>query len=195
LIDFHVLHTISNGVKYYKENQADFLSIFNDVSEAYALKLFNKLADVNVTFNVGFQKKVESFPLITLTVEEFSDDTDNQVLGNRGYALENITFINQQCSINVYSSDIDILRVLHRIIQTSMLLFKKDFFRVGYINIEFVKSSDMEPEDGLVGKDVAVYKRLIKYNAQRQITAKPINIDETASNWELVPTIINNTDL
>jgi len=184
-------HAIANGVKYYKDNQEAFRGIFSDVSETYADKLFAKINSVNVSFNSAYQKKYENLPLITMSVEENTDDSKNQVLANRGFNNSTILFVNQKCDVNIYTSDIDIMRALHRIIQTSLLLFKKDFFSVGYLNIEFVKSSDLTPEDEMFSSDVVVYKRMLSYNAQKELKAFPVNNTFEDLNWDLLPTIKN----
>lgn len=195
MIDFHVLHTIANGVKYYTDTEAAFNKVFYDVADAYKTKLYAKLQNTKVSYNSGYLKKAENFPLITVTTDESTDDTDNQVLNNRGFASESVLFLNQECTINIYAPDIDTLRVLHRIVQTSMLLFKKDFFKIGYLNIEFIKSSDLAPEKDLVGEDVIVYRRQITYNAQRQLGVKPIDDTIDSLSWDIVPTIIDNSNL
>lgn len=189
MLDFHLTHAIANGFKYYKENQEAFRQIFTDVSESYADKLFDKMNNVNITFNTAFQKKYEKLPLITMSIEENTDDTQNQVLGNRGYNEATVLFVNQRCDVNIYTDDVDLLRAFHRIIQTTLLLFKKDFFKVGYLNIEFVKSSDLMPEDDITSKDVVVYKRMLTFNAQKELKAFPINQTIDNVTWELLPTI------
>lgn len=195
MIDFHTVHVISNGIKYYKETQSAFIELFEDVSEAYAIKLHDKLQSIDVSFNTSYNKKFDNYPLITTSVDEQSDDTDNQLLANRGISQGKVMFFTQKCVLNIYTADIDIMRVLHRLVQASMLLFKQDLLNVGYLNIEFKGSSDLKPDPDLVGKDVLVYRKELRYNGQRQLITKPVDGTITNVSWDLSPTIIDTSNI
>lgn len=190
MIDYHLNHVIANGIKYYTDNQDKFRSIFNDVSVNYADKLFTRLNELNVSFNMSYQNKHENFPLITFTIAENADDTENQVLSNRGFGGNQVLFLNQECEISLYADNMDTMRILHRIIQCSMLLFKKNFFNAGYINIEFISSEESEIDDDIISDNVIMFGRKIKYRAQKQMIVEPISSDSGEYTWELSPTII-----
>lgn len=190
MIDYHIQHVIANGCKYYLDNQDKFVNLFSDISENFAIKLYNKLKETNINFNQGYMKARESLPLITFKVAESTDDTENQVLSNRGYGRNNILFLNQQCEIFIYTDSLDIIRVLHRIIQSSMLLFKKNFYKAGYINIEFIDSSDVKPDDKLISDSITTYNKKLTYNAQKQLLVEPLE-EELTLFWDINPNNLN----
>lgn len=190
MIDYHLNHVIANGVKYYSDNQDKFRNIFNDVSESYADKLFTKLNGLNVSYNLSYQKKHENFPLITFSITESADDAENQVLSNRGFGRNQVLFLNQECEISLYADDMDVMRILHRLIQSSMLLFKKNFFNAGYVNIEFISSEEIAPDSDIVSDNVIMFGRKIAYRAQKQLIVEPISSDTGEYTWELSPTIL-----
>ena len=190
MIDYHLNHVIANGIKYYLDNEDKFLNLFADVSSSYADKLYGKLQEINLSFNLSYQKKHEKFPLITYNISENTDDVENQVLSNRGFGNNQVLFLNQECNINLYADNIDVMRILHRLIQSSMLLFKKNFFEAGYINIEFISSNEIEPDDDIISDTVTMFGREIKYRAQKQLIVEPITVDDAEFTWELDPTIL-----
>ena len=126
MLDFHCIHTISNGVNYYKNNVVAFKTLFNDVSEEYATTLYDKLNTYNISFNNAHVQTHEKYPLITTKLTENSSD-NIQILNNRSYNGNKVLLMNQDVEISIFSQNLEVLRVLHRIIQASMLNFKKNF--------------------------------------------------------------------
>jgi len=188
VIDLHFIHALSNGVKYYKENREAFRQVFEDVAESYADRLFDKVSALNINFDEAYTKNHESFPLITTSINE-SNPNGNQVLGNRGFNKSNVLFINQECTVYIYATDKDVLRVLHRLCQASLLLFKKSFLASGYLNIEFNNSGDLKPDDDIIGKGTVVYGRSLMYIATRELMVKMIQPDDFDADlpWVLNP--------
>jgi len=179
MIDLHFIHGISNGIKHYKSDRDAFRGVFSDVSQSYADRLFDKINTVEVHFDNSYSKNHNDYPLITTSINESSPNA-NQVLGNRGFNNSNVLFLNQECTVYVYATDKDVLRVLHRLCQASLLLFKKSFLASGYLNIEFDNSGDLKPDDDIIGKGTVVYGRTLMYVATKEISVKPIlpeNID------------------
>jgi hypothetical protein len=173
MIDLHFIHALSNGIKHYKSDRDAFREVFSDVAESYADTLFDKINTIDVKFDSAYSKNHESFPLITTSINESTSD-QNQVLGNRGFNNSSVLFINQECTVYIYATDKDVLRVLHRLSQASLLLFKKSFLSSGYLNIEFDNSGDLEPDDDIIGKGTVVYGRTLMYVATRELSVKPI---------------------
>lgn len=188
--DLHISHTIANGVKYYVDNRVEFEALFFDVAASLRDSYYNKLASLDIKFDVALRKRHEKFPLITISIDEKSADTF-QPLGNRGFQGELSLLVNQDCDLNIYSDDLDAMRVLQRTIQSSMLIFKKNFLAMGYLNMQFISSTSLDIEDDVITSNVDVYGRSLRYRAQRQINAKP---PEVAFNlpWELNSTIVEN---
>lgn len=187
MIDLHFIHAMSNGVKHYKQNREAFRGVFDDIAESYADRLFDKINSIEVSFDNAYSKNHENFPLVTTSINE-STPNANQVLGNRGFNNSNVLFINQECTVYIYATDKDVLRVLHRLCQASLLLFKKSFLASGYLNIEFDNSGDLKPDDDIIGKGTVVYGRTLMYIAQKQLNIKPI----TPENFDLeIPWVLN----
>lgn len=191
MFDLHLIHGIANGVKYYQENQAEFRAIFDDINETYSDKLYAKIQNLDIKYDSSYSNTHDNFPLITTTLAESTTDED-QMLGNMGYNSNKVLFLNQECIVSLYTSDKDILRALHRMIQASFLIFKRSFLSSGYLNVEFIKSSDLQPDEDIIGKGVSVFGRAITYLAQKQIHAKPIAADDVAIPWVIQAISINN---
>lgn len=188
--DLHITHTVANGIKYYKDNRDKFNELFFDVSANLKQSYYDKLISLEPSYDIALRKKSEHFPLITVSVEEKSTDAI-QPLGNRGFQKQLSLLINQDCEINIYVEDIDSLRVLHRVIQASMLIFKKNFLSIGYLNIRFEKSTNLEIQEDLITSSVDIYARSLKYVAQKQLNASNIEVDWDGP-WDLNPIIIQN---
>lgn len=191
MLDYHTLHTIANGVHYFKTNQIAFRTLFGDVSQEYADKLFNKLNETEVSFNQSYIQNHEKLPLITTKLTENSSDAV-QVLNNRSYNNNKVLLLNQNVQICIYETDQDVLRTLHRIVQASMLVFKKNFLEIGYINIEFNGSKESIVNPDLVSEGVLTFERILTYNAQKQLIVQPIDEVITEVFWATVPTIKEN---
>lgn len=192
MLDYHILHTVSNGIAAFKSSQAQFRILFNDVSQDYADKLFNKINTVNVNFNSAYMKSNEKYPLITTLLSENSSD-NIQPLGNRGFNNQKVLLLNQRVQINIYANDQDIIRILHRIVQASLLNFKQNFIEIGYINLDFITSTEVLPNADYNSKDVITFERNLIYNAQKQLVINPINgSEDTEVFWATVPTVVEN---
>lgn len=187
MLDLHIIHSIKNGVKYYSENQAAFEALFPDIGAALKTKYF-QLFQKDISFDKGYLTKMEKFPIITTTLNEVARDTD-QFLGNRGMKQNQVILLNNECEIHIYSNDYDYGRVLHRVIQAIMLAFKSDFLKIGYLNIEFIKSGEFKPDDDLTSDAVRVYGRQLVYRAQQQLVVPPIS-QPFELPYELNPTIV-----
>jgi len=190
VVDLHITHTISNGIKYFKDNEVKFNELFYDIGSTLRSAYFNKLSNLSVSFDVALRKKQETFPLITVSVEENSSDTF-QMLGNRGFQQKLVLLVNQTCDVNIFVDDLDTMRILHRVIQASMLIFKQNFLAIGYLNIQFEKASKIEIENELTSSNVDLYKRSITFDAQKQVKASE-PIEEFDGPWELNPNIIES---
>lgn len=188
--DLHITHTIANGIKYYVDNQNAFNELFYDVNTTLKQSYYDKLASLEIKYDIAFRKKHDRFPLITVSVEEKSAD-NFQPLGNRGMQSNLSLLVNQVCDINLYVEDLDSIRILHRVIQASMLIFKKNFLAIGYLNIQFEKSTNLDVEDELITSSVDIYARSLTYTAQKQVNAKPPVVVWDGP-WELNPVIIQN---
>jgi len=139
---------------------------------------------MSINFNRAYSETHNKFPLITCKIEERTNDRD-QVLGNRGHQGQHVLILNQECELNIYANDYDMIRILHRLLQSSLLIFKGSFLQIGYLNLEFVKSSEVEPDEDIAGENVMVFHRKMTYLAQKQILATPPAGEVRELDWVL----------
>jgi hypothetical protein len=191
MIDLHLIHGIANGVKYYQENQDEFRAIFDDISQTYSDKLYAKIQNLDIKYDSAYSNTHDSYPLITTSLAESTTDAD-QMLGNQGYNEKKVLFLNQECIVSLYTSDKDVLRALHRMIQSAFLIFKQSFLKSGYLNVEFISSTELRPDEDIIGKGVSVFGREITYLAQKQLHAKPILPADQSFPWVVSPISVNN---
>lgn len=191
MLDLHIIHTIANGVKYYKDNRDSFNEIMNDMSPALRDKYYDKLVATSINFDRAYSQKHNKYPLITTKIIE-KTSAEEQVLGNVGHRGQAVLMVNQNCDITLYDSDYDIMRILHRIIQATLLIFKGSFLKIGYLNFQFISSEELEPDDDATSDSVMIYKRVITFNAQKQILATPPGPVDALINWVLNPPNISN---
>lgn len=187
MLDLHIIHTVKNAVKYYKENRNAFDAIFPDIGQTLKDKYYQSFQR-EVSFDKGYLTKIEKLPIITTSLIEVANDA-NQFLGNRGMKQNLVILLNNECRINIYSNEYDYAKVLHRIIQAAMLAFKPDFLKIGYLNIEFIKSEEFEPDEDLISDGVKVYGRQLVYRAQQQLIVPPIE-QPFELPWDINPTIV-----
>lgn len=186
--DLHIQHAINNGMKRYQSSQDNFRKLFYDISQTLADKYYTKFQDLSVKFDKAYSKKKEVFPLIVTAVAESSPYKD-QLLGNAGHGTLTM-LLNHECKITIFHDDYDIVKILHRVIQASLLLFQRSFLSIGYLNMRFMDSGDLEPDKELTSDGVVVYKRLLRYSATQTLDVTPIPDADFNLPWELVPTII-----
>lgn len=189
-MDLHIIHTIKNSIRYFKDNRSVFDGCFNQLSSAIRDKYFTRLGTLETELQVdlAFTRKSNKFPLISVSLQEAAID-QTTFLGNQGVNGELTQLSNQQCRISIYSKFMDDIRILHRLIQCGLLLFKKSFFDVEYLDLRYVQSRDLEPIEMLTSDNALVYIRELIYMSTAEISVKEI-VDETVVGWEILPNII-----
>ena len=185
MLDLHIVHTIANGIKFYKDNRDSFDEIMSDVSSGLRDKYFAKLSNLTLNFDRAFSQKHNKYPLITTKIVEHTAP-EEQVLGNAGHRGQSVLMVSQNCEITVYDNDYDVMRILHRLIQASMLIFKGSFLQIGYLNLQFASSEELAPDDDGTADSVMLFKRVMTFNAKKQILATP-----PASVDALIPWVLN----
>jgi hypothetical protein len=154
----------------------------SDIGEVLRDKYYAKFVAETVHFNKAYSETHNKFPLITTKISERTTDRE-QVLGNRGHQKQHAMILNQECEINIYSSDYDMIRILHRVLQGTFLIFKGSFLKIGYLNLAFIKSEEVEPDEDASGDNVTVFTRKVTYNAQKQILATPPAAADVEVSW------------
>ena len=189
-MDLHIIHTIKNAITYFKDNQSAFNGCFPQLSSTIRTKYFTRLSTLvtELQLDVAFTRKSNKFPLITVALSE-ADVEQTTFLGNQGVNKELTQLSNQQCRISIYSKNMDDIRILHRLIQCGLLLFKKSFFDIQYLDLRYVQSRDLEPIEMLTSDNVVVYTRELIYMSTSEIRVSEI-FNDSELEWAILPTII-----
>jgi hypothetical protein len=189
-MDLHIIHTIKNSLKYFAENQTIFNGCFPQISTTIRNKYFTRLGVLinEIQLDTAFTRKTNKIPLISISLTEAQVE-QTTFLGNQGVNGELTQLSNQQCRISIYSKSMDDIRILHRLIQCGLLMFKKSFFDIQYLDLRYVQSKDLEPIEMLTSDNVVVYVRELIYMSTSEISVKEILSDEVLD-WVVSPNLI-----
>lgn len=188
MLDLHTIHVIKNGIAYYSASRDRFDPLFPAVGENLKARLFTWLNENKVYFDVSFSGR-NSGNLPSIYVELTEALYDSQPIGNMANERVNAAgvrepyaalFTTQNVNLNIYAGEMDGIRVLHRIIQASMLLFHSSLINAGYQNILYTGTTQLIPEDALVGEGISVFTRQMGY-AALSLSEVPLTIDTAAS--------------
>jgi hypothetical protein len=205
MIDLHVIHAIGNGINYYKKSRLLFDPLFPSVSDDMKARMFAYLNNNKISLDTGFNPK-KSNPLPLITVEHNEHSYDSQGLGNqstssfdadgREYRYTHL-FTSQDAVINIYAKEMETLRMLHRLVVSSLLLFHNSFLNAGYQNLLYVGSTSMELDEKLFGENLGVYGRSCRYAALHLLNI-PQRIEDTNNIGGLEPLLdvqVQTTDV
>ena len=150
-----------------------FDPLFPAVGENMKLRMFNYLNNHDIAFDASYiGNKVDGLPLVVVDLEE--NLYDSQGLANAGFSSfdadgreskKHHIFTSQLARVNIYANEIEAVRLLHRLIQASMLLWHTSFIKAGYQNILYMGATPLVPEIRLEGEGLNVYGRSISYAA------------------------------
>jgi len=174
IIDLHIIHALSNGIKAYRNNEDAFKGLFPEVGEPLKDKYWNKFSTSQLSLEKGFSRKRAKTPSMAVSFNEASS-MEEQVLSNGG--RNKVLFLALEAKIKVADKDYDLVRILHRLVQSILLLFKDSFLDNGYLNFDFVSSEALENDEmeEFTSKDVIFYSQELTYNAQRILEVQPFN--------------------
>ncbi len=189
-MDLHIIHTIKNSLKYFNDNQTAFNGCFPQISTTIRNKYYTRLGALinEIQLDTAFTRKSNKIPLISIALTEAQIE-QTTFLGNQGINGELTQLSNQQCRIAIYSKSMDDIRILHRLIQCGLLMFKKSFFDIQYLDLRYVQSKDLEPIEMLTSDAVVVYVRELIYMSTSEISVKEIIGDEVLD-WTISPNIV-----
>jgi hypothetical protein len=194
MIDLHVIHAIGNGINYFKKSRLLFDPLFPTVSADMKARMFAYLNNNKIALDTSFNtKKANALPLITVEHNEHS--YDSQGLGNASHSTYDEDgretkyshlFTSQDVVINMYAKEMETLRMMHRLVISSMLLFHPSFINAGYQNLLYVGSTSMELDEKLFGENFGVYGRSCRYAALHLLQI-PARIEDVANIGALEP--------
>ena len=204
MFDLHLLHAIGNGITYYKSNRTKFDEVFPAVASSVRDRMFNFLAGNDISFDIPFTgRTVGQLPIINCELNK--QFYDSQGLGNASFSSKDAQgreiykkhlFTSQEAVLHVYAKEMEGLRVLHRLIHASVLLFTHNFLNIGYHNILYIGSTGMSPENALLGEGLHVYSREIRY-ACLHLLEIPSHVGDLPSQGtiQIQPNVFTSADL
>ena len=169
MFDLYLMHMIRNGINYYSADRtALFDPLFPHVASAMRDRMWNTLQNETVSFDSSFQgRNAGKLPLITIqSSEQFYDQqgiAQHAGVSPNGVEYAHI-FTSQEAVINVYTENIETVRLLQRIIQASVLIFKDVLVQGGFQNIFYIGATPLIPEVLLQGENLTTYGRQIRYS-------------------------------
>jgi hypothetical protein len=150
-----------------------FDPLFPNVSDNMKARMFQYLQDTSIKFDAAYNgAAAEGLPLVTVELAEAY--YDSQGLGNHAYSARDdegrefkrySLFTSQEVRVNIYAKDMEGVRLIHKLIQATMLLFHKSFISAGYQNVLYTGTTPLVPELALEGEGLNVYGRQVRYAA------------------------------
>jgi len=173
MFDLHFIHAIKNGVRYFKTDRLLFDPLFPNVSDNMKARMFQWLQTNEIKFDAAYTgAAAEGLPLVTVELTEAY--YDSQPLGNASFAQTDdegrvfqrfAMFTSQEVRVNIYAKEMEAVRLIHKLIQATMMLFHKSFINAGYQNILYTGTTPLLPDLALEGEGLNVYGRQVRYAA------------------------------
>lgn len=185
MFDLHFTHILKNGLALYSQ-QTRFNQLFPTIASSLQLKLYQLFMDTQakrpIAIDLANEGKVQSLPMISIKLTEQAFET--QGLGDLSDEKHFHLLTLQSVDITIYAQDQDLVRVLHAITHASFLQYKSALIKVGYDNLRFVSSTDMDQETTLNAESnsLANFKRRLKFTAIHHMYLPTLT---TASDTEL----------
>ena len=186
MFELHAHHMLVNAMKVFKDNQAFFESQFPEISADLKTKYYNLFVSQDILIDKAYRKKETKTPQIVIRQAQ-SNLLNTQFLSNGGNNQKRM-LVKNDLIFKVYSSKLDYIRIVHRLIQASFLLFKKSFLEAGYLNVDFVASQELTPADDSDLQDIRgirhlsseegfMYAMEIIYTSQKMLEVEPLQQD------------------
>lgn len=173
MFDLHFIHAIKNGIRYFKKDRFMFDPLFPNISDVMRSRMFQYLQDNEVRFDAAYAGgAADGLPLVTVELTEAY--YDSQGIGNHAYSARDDEgrefyryhlFTSQEVRVNIYAKEMEVVRLIHKLIQATMLLFHKSFINAGYQNILYTGTTPLVPDLALEGEGLNVYGRQVRYAA------------------------------
>lgn len=168
MFDLHFTHILRNGLALYS-NQARFNQLFPMIAPTLQAKFYQLFMDTQgkrpIVIDLANEGKVQGLPIISVLLTEQAFETQGLSDMSDDRHLHLLTL--QTVDVNIHAQDQDLVRILHAITHASFLQYKSALLRVGYDNLRFVTSSDVEQETALKSESNSLvnYKRKLRFSA------------------------------
>lgn len=183
MFDLHAQHMLLNAFKLYRDNQAYFESMFPEISQSLRTKYYELYISKTPRVDKAYKLDENASPQIVIT-EAQNNLLNTQLLSNGGHKKKTMLLRNDLI-LNVYAPSSDYVRILHRLIQSAFLSFKRSFLQIGYLNVDFIASNEHKPADdtdledlrnirSLSSENIIMYRRELIYSAQKLLEVEPL---------------------
>lgn len=168
MFDLHFTHILRNGLALYSQH-ARFTQLFPTIAPALQNKFYQLFMESQarkpIVIDLANEGKVQSMPIISVLLTEQAFETQGLSDMSDDSHLHLLTL--QTVDINIYAQDQDLVRILHAITHASFLQYKSALLKVGYDNLRFMTSSDVEQETALKAESNSLvnYKRRLRFSA------------------------------
>lgn len=198
MFDLHFSHILRNGLALYS-NQTRFNQLFPTIATSLQSKFYQLFMDTQakrpIAIDLANEGKVQSLPMISIKLTEQAFET--QGLGDMSDETHHHLLTLQSVDINIYAQDQDLVRILHAITHASFMQYKSALIKVGYDNLRFVSSTDMDQETTLSAESnsLANFKRRLKFTAIHHMYLPTISTTSTIELPIFVQLDLNGGDI
>ena len=188
IFDIHALIALQNGWrKFSGESSTDehgkrnFRRVFPMVEDHVVDSWWEGLTqDSKVTFRSYASPGHDDFPLVVLQLMSESSETD--ILGNAARPWEDglpsqyvdALVVNQEMEVTIMTKSHELTRALFTAIRAILMRYTNTFLEAGYLDVKFLNSEELAPEERLIAEDAGVYVRKQRWRALAQVEAFPI---------------------
>jgi hypothetical protein len=164
--------------RYYLSN---FRRVFPMVESDVVDSWFDGLVkDASVTFRSYASPGHDDFPLVILQL--MSEQSDTDILGNAARNWEDghpdqyvdSMVVNQEMEVTIMTKSHELTRALFVVVRAILMRYTNTFLKAGYLDVKFLNSAELAPEERLVAEDAGVYVRKQRWRALAQVEAFPI---------------------
>lgn len=186
MFDLHSSHMLKNAMKKFRDDPDYFKSMFPEVASSLRDKYYELFLTEEINIDKAYRKGEQPSTQIVLRTAE-TNLLNTQLLSNGGPTKKTM-LLRHDLIIKIYSSKYDYQRILHRLIQSAFLIFKRSFLEAGYLNLDFVASQELVPADDsdlqdirgirhLSSEEGMMYQREMVYTAQKLLEVEPLEAD------------------
>lgn len=189
IFDIHALIALQNGWRRFSgqesteaDGRENFRRVFPMVEDAVVDSWFDGLViDSNVRFRSYASPGSDDFPLVVLQL--MSEQSHTDVLGNAGRQWSDgtadqyvdVIVVNQEMELTIMTQAHELTRALFTIVRAILMRYTKTFLQAGYLDVKFLSSQELAPEERLIAEDAGVFVRKQRWRALAQIEAFPIS--------------------
>jgi len=182
---------VSWGVDF-KWGRANFDRVFPMVEPSVIDSWYTGLVnESSVTFRSFASPGHDDFPLVILQL--MSEQSDTDILGNAARPWEEGTpgqyvdamVVNQEMEVTIMTKSHELTRALFVIVRAILMRYTPTFLKAGYLDVKYLNSQELAPEERLIAEDAGVYVRKMRWRALAQVEAFPITEAplETGKPW------------